>query len=328
MAVYNKDIIQILLLSVIILMVPLFYFPSKFGLDLASGSFIYSFFEIAFYGFIFYFLRPGVSLAQLFAGAGATFLYRIIIGTLFGGLLALLYQMDFAVSLTLGISKYLPAIFLHIIAAPFIMKPVFTSIIGEQKVSHRAGRPSPSSKRQKSAQPGSARQSAMTEEKAFESFTRWGSKESSSPGHSVTYDTNGFERAVKYLGEHHAVLVATVVDQEGLTMARFSRPGSDVEKWAPLALPFHRVNENIIKRNARQNKIEKLDLAFDGSRLIISRVASFDLMILANREEDELLNIRIAQAADIIKKYISERYDRLLSSGTEEEYVSSTGRTE
>ncbi len=328
MAVHNKDIVQILLLSIIILMVPLFYFPSKFGFDLASGSYIYSFLEIAFYGAAFYFMRPGASLAQLFAGAGATFLYRIIIGTLFGVMLAFLYQMDYSVSLTLGISKYLPAILLHVIAAPFIMKPIFASIIGEDKAAYRSRRQFRAQTKHKPVSTGLTEQSPLPSEKPLKSFTQFSKKEAASAGHPVTFDTNGFERAVKYLGEHHAVLLATAVDQEGLTMARYIRPGCDFEKWAPLTLLFHRANENIIGRNTRQNKIEKLDLAFDRSRLIITHVDPFDLMILANREDDELLNVRIAQATDIIKKYISERYGSLLSSGTEEEYVSSTGRIE
>ena len=135
---------------------------------------------------------------------------------------------------------------------------------------------------------------------------------------------DGFQRAVRYLGEHQAVLLATAVDFEGLTLAAFRREGCDAEQWAPYTLLFKEANRQLLKKNKDESDIERLDLVFGPRRLVITNVDNYNLLVLCRHEDDELLGIRITQAADIIKKYASERYGHLKPSVTEEQYVSNT----
>jgi predicted regulator of Ras-like GTPase activity (Roadblock/LC7/MglB family) len=283
--------------------------------------------EIIFYGTVFYFIRPRSSLLQLLAGAGLTFLYRIMLGTVFGTLIAILYKMDFSVSLTLGVSKYLPAIFLHIIVAPFIMRPFFLAIASDQETKGR--RPfredrafTPAQEEGRVAQPFRP----QVDEQAPVSATPVEDKILTGADKIiVSHDTNGFERAVKYLGEHRAVLLATVVDYEGLVLASFNRHIADPNLWSAYSLVFQQINKNLLDKNGKDHTINNIDLTFDTDRLTIMKVENFNLLVLSNNEEDKLLGIRITQAADIIRKYTSERYGKLLSKDTEEQqYVSST----
>jgi hypothetical protein len=48
------------------------------------------------------------------------------------------------------------------------------------------------------------------------------------------------------------------------------------------------------------------------------------LVVLAERDADETVLIRLAQAADMIRKYMSERYSPALFARVEERYVSNT----
>ena len=137
-------------------------------------------------------------------------------------------------------------------------------------------------------------------------------------------DGDGFDRAVRYLGEHQAVLLATAVDAEGLTLSVFRRGEAEADRWAPYSLLFQQANEGLLKRNKDENNIDRLDLVFGPHRLVIVKIENYSLLVLCRHEDDELLGIRITQAADIIRKYASERYGHLSPSVTEERYVSNT----
>jgi len=319
----NKKIAQVTLFSALLIVIPMFYFPARFGMDLATGSFTYSMFEIVFYGFIFYIFRPASSLLQLLAGAGLTFLYRIVLGTISGVLLSLFFSMDFSVSLALGVSRYLPAIALHILAAPFVMRPFFLIIADQSAYTARPrGRARPQKRpdrdRDVSAQPYLPRSEKRPATGKTEAVTE------TKGGMPMLGESDGFQRAVSYLGEHQAVLVAAAVDVEGLTMAKFEREGCDPEQWAPYTLLFQENNESLLKKNGDDNHIDRLDLLFGPRRLVVVKVDNFNLLVLCRHEDDELLSIRISQAADMIKKYASERYGHLMPAVTEERYVSNT----
>nr|MBN2276707.1 hypothetical protein [candidate division Zixibacteria bacterium] len=329
MLIYNKEYFKVLLFSTLLVMVPMFYFPARFGMDLAMGSFTYSMFEIVFYGLVFYLFRPKVTLIQLFAGAGLTFLYRIMIGSVFGIFLSFMYHMNFSVSLALGVSRYLPAILLQVMAAPFVMRPFFLLIVDQTVVERRPARrerpittavqPRKDIEEVESIMPFHSRPESRPVRTGSDSISEGGPS-----GISLGSNMDGFDRAVKYLGEHHAVVLATVVDSEGLTLGTFKRGDIDPDIWAPYSLLFRKANSALLHRAGDQDNIENIDMIFGSRRLVIVKTVNFNLLVLSNHEEDELLNIRIKQAAEIVKKYASERYGRLLPANTGEQYVSHT----
>jgi len=322
MTVSPKDSRLMLLLSSVVIIIPMVIFPAKLGTELSSGSFTYAIFEILYYGIVFFILRPGSNLVQLFQGAGLAFLFRLIIGSIFGALIAGMYDVSFTAALTLGISKYLPAIILHVAFAPIITKPMYYSILGEPSGDEL--------RREKRRQMATQKQSSQTSQV----FVAAAHKPTTEPVHAVKSETprstviadksaDGFDRAVRYIGEHHSVKLATVVDSEGLPMGTFARDNIDVEEWAPLALLLEEANKNIINRYHTTSEPERIDLIFGHNRLYAVRVAGFMLLVLSGREDDDLLGIRLVQGSDIISKYVSERYDKLLSASPEEKYVPS-----
>jgi hypothetical protein len=312
----------ILLISSILIVVPMVVFPRKFGINLATGSFIYSLFEVLYYGLILFLFRPRTTLFKLFQGAGLTFLFRILLGTVLGLFFWALYGTSFTVSLTLSISRYLPAILLHVAVAPFAMRSIYLTMLGDDLRHHRNHikkyEPATVARHDEPAQ----MQTSHKEPKPAPAFERKiiESKQEIAPGH----ENNGFERAVKYLGEHHAVQLAAVVDNEGLTMASYHRGLFSADDWAPLSLLFQSANEKILGRNAGGCTPDRLDIGFGHNKIAIVKSAHFNLLVISNRDEDELLGIRISQAAEMIRKYTSERYGRLLLPVTEEKYVSNT----
>lgn len=318
MTVSPKDNRLMLLISSVLIVIPMVIFPAKLGTELSSGSFVYAIFEILYYGVIFFILRPASNLFQLFQGASFTFLCRIVIGSVFGLLVSVMYDVGFTAALTLGVSKYLPAIILHVAFAPIITKPFYYAILGEasgdelyRDKKRRTAFQSPTATSQIIVKPNAVipREVVIEEPQATV---------------MVEKGADGFARAVKYIGEHHSVKLATVVDYEGLTMSSFSRNDADVEEWAPLALLFNEANTRVLNRLSDVTGPERLDITFGQDRLYAIKVSQFTLLVLSDREDDDLLGIRLAQGSDIISKYVSERYDKLMSANPEEKYVSST----
>ncbi|SYZ74026.1 membrane hypothetical protein [Candidatus Zixiibacteriota bacterium] len=319
MELTGKNGLWVLLMSSLLIVIPMVIFPARLGMSLATGSFVYSAIEIGFYGIVLFLFRPRTTLLQLLQGAGLTFLYRIILGTVLGVLIALMYNVGFTVALTLGVSRYLPAILLQIAGAPFAIRPIYMAIIGGdvEKRKHYI-------KEYRTA--NAPRSEAVRPQKARHDFRPSPAADSPAPKSDISIgsDINGFERAVRYLGEHHAVMVAAVIDLEGLTVAAYRRGNFDPAIWAPLSLMFDSSHRQILDRTGESGQPTRFDLTFGTRRLTVARTNEFDLMVLANHEEDDLLGIRITQALDIIRKYRSERYGHLQPSGTEEKYVSNT----
>ncbi|GEM_PF-973295 len=329
MTVSKKDGQLVILLSGVIIIIPMVLFPARLGLDISTGSFSYAIIEILWYAAVFFVMRSNASILQVFQGAGLTFLYRIVIGTIFGLFVAVMYGVNISAALSMGVSRYFPAILLHIIAAPFIAKPFYLAILGETEDNRGRRKYVP---RLAGVEEKSAEQAVTTispDELSggqVSSVQSRNSRPESHPEFVLGHDLNGFERAIRYLGEHSAVKLAAIVDHEGLTVASYHREGMDVEAWAPLAGLFKEYNSNIIKRNNSSPGLQRIDLFIEQERIFILGVAGFNIMAISNREDDDLVGVRLHQAAEMVKKYISERYGRIMPSSPEGKYVSSTGR--
>jgi predicted regulator of Ras-like GTPase activity (Roadblock/LC7/MglB family) len=137
-------------------------------------------------------------------------------------------------------------------------------------------------------------------------------------------DENQFERAVTYIGESGAVKMAILVDEEGLPLACFNRCNEDSELWAPLANVLEGNNRMLLNHYNRGGAPEKIDISTGKFRIILRRIEHVTLMTLAEHNADETILIRIAQAADMVRKYMSERYSPAMFARVEERYVSNS----
>jgi hypothetical protein len=125
------------------------------------------------------------------------------------------------------------------------------------------------------------------------------------------------------LGAHGSVFLAAVVDNEGLLLSNFKRGNVVAEDLAPLALLFFDSNRRILEK-ARLGGPEKIDVMLKDKRLVVARDQQFSLMVLAERQSDDTLNIRIIQAMDMIRRYWAERYASRQTVNAVRIHVSST----
>ena len=333
---------RILMLTPLVLIIPLLVFPRMFGTQLAKTALVNLLYEMAFYGLVVYLFNRRISLMRLIPLAGLCLVYRLAIGGVFGLLVAGLYSMNMSISLMLGVFSYLPSVIFMSAATPFILKPVLELLSGEGRENTRRvkrGQPKTESAAETYQETRSEESPVTGEVPVFSPEKR--TKVPSMPESSnmapdrknVTVentsrsllqpDINGFERAALYIGEHGSVHLATVVDHEGLMLANFRRGDVDAEAWAPLALTFFECNRQVLDRTAFGSP-EKLDLALAENRIVIARVNTLHLMVVAERQSDDFLNIRINQGIDIIKKYWEDRYANHTDNKLENINVSGT----
>ena len=323
---------RLLLFSLVALIVPMVVFPAHFGVELAQASLLNVMYELIFYGLVVFLFHRRSTLLQLVEAAGICLVYRLALGAIFGVVIAAWYSLNLTIALSLGMSGYLPAVLFQIAVTPFILIPVTDQL-------YRRGRPArerpaaeavpeaPEKVRTATAVPrhrgsvldsSAARPVASSRAAAVEETARDGGVPVRHPS-----ETNGFERAVRYIGEHGSVHLAAVVDAEGLLMAGMSRGGAVAEEWSPLALLFLQCNDEVLRRGDF-GESEKLDIALADQRVSVARCGDFCLMVVAERQQDDVLNIRIHQALDIIEKYVAERYGRLFNHNAEKVHVSGT----
>ncbi len=320
---------QILLFSLLVLIAPMILFPEQLGSGLAKVSLLSVMYELAYYGAVIFIFNRRISLLQMAQAAGLCLIYRLVVGAVFGVLVAAVYSMNLTVSLTLGMSSYLPAILLHIAATPFILKPAMRVLFPLETVRHLP-RSAPSSagvidrgmasmsvsveKGFSGALPTVSDQSIVGETK--ESPTN-------PPLRAALVNTNGFDRATRYIGEDSSVQMAAVVNQEGLLLGHYKQGSVDAEAWAPFSLLFTEMNRQVLSR-AGWGSPEKINIMLKDKRIVIAREESFTLMVVAQRQVDDLLSIRITRGLEIIRKYTAERYSQKLLANVEKIYVSST----
>ena len=116
------------------------------------------------------------------------------------------------------------------------------------------------------------------------------------------------------------IKLAAVVDHEGLLLSDFSRGGIIAEDVAPFAL--------LIKANGAGSMNflsygcpERVEFQLSNDRIVLCYEESYCLMVIAERHNDDLLNIRINQAMEMVKKYMSERYSETLRPAMEKSYA-------
>ncbi|MEZ5358743.1 MAG: hypothetical protein R3F48_07895 [Candidatus Zixiibacteriota bacterium] len=321
----------ILLASLVLVIIPMVIFPDLLGLPLLTASTIYMLYEVVFYGVVLYFFNREVSLLTLLMGAALTLVYRLCLGAVFGATIMIMRDLNSSVSFSLAMARYLPGLLLHIAAAPFIMRPVYDSLVDNMGTSSRRRGRRPAreqiiiSTETPAEDSSESFQQAMKPAMAHSDSAPLASTNFYHEGPTATgEEANVMEKAMHYIGESSSVKMALLVDDEGLTLARFNRSSEDYELWAPLALILEKDNRDIVNKYSRMGTPTKIDIATRQARLIFRRIDHVTLMVMADKTTDETIHIRIAQAVDMIRKYISERYSPALFARAEERYVSNS----
>jgi predicted regulator of Ras-like GTPase activity (Roadblock/LC7/MglB family) len=329
MEITKRTGLRIAAFAAVALVLPLLVFPRQFGTDLAKGSLVNALYELVYFGMVMFLMNRRASLPRVVQASGVCLIFRLGIGAVFGLLVAVIYSMKLSVSLQMGTSNYLPAILFHIAVTPFVLWPALASLLEHRprrrrispEVTEARGLEASGTSIAISKERGIVSDSQMPTVAADPETDRLSKSTSQdSVQNAPISDTSGFERATSYIGEHGSVHLAAVVDEDGLLLSNFRRGEVDPEAWAPMALLLMDSNQQILER-ITSGRPEKIDVTAGANRIVIVRQSWYSLVVLAERQTDDFLHIRINQGMEIIRKYVEERYSHAENYKAEKTYV-------
>ena len=130
----------------------------------------------------------------------------------------------------------------------------------------------------------------------------------------VVKSQDKFQMAVKYLTEYAGVQGAVIADSEGLVIAQCGSEDFDAESFSALALEMTSSLDAILPRLI-QPGVEFLSIKTSQNWMTIARSPLFLLVVTAERNSDELLNVRIGRALEMISSHFKNKYPQALNAG-------------
>ena len=252
----------------------------------------------------------------------------MLIRAIFSVLLSAFYNISSGVAFSMVMYGYLPSLLFQVFATQFIIKSTMDEIFFSRP---RIRRPRPSdittadsvetgtstfvvTKEKNASRPDSPPPSPVQNQSGLEN------RPATAESPVIGGDAQGFDKATRYIGEHSSVKLAAVVDHEGLLLSNFTRGGIIAEDVAPFAL--------LIKADGAGSMNflsygcpERVEFQLSNDRVVLCYEESYCLMVIAERHSDDLLNIRINQAMEMVKKHMSERYGKMLHPAMEKSYA-------
>lgn len=341
----------LILFSLLMVVVPLVIYPMRFGLPLFFLSLPLVMGIEAAYNLLIWrlaFREPdGWPLLKKIM---LSLTYRSICAALLAGTFIVAYETEPMNAILLASWNYLPALLLQGLAAPWVIGFIQPTAPTKKRTDSQRvifdGQPHPpqpeptfdrqgplvtfrhadepdDNSRERSARPMPTPPIAAQERPREQTrmtpmpATNWqGSALTARPYGELT----GFDRATRYIGEHGAVQLAAVVDAEGLLLAQFTRGSVDAELWAPMATQLFALTGEMLHRRGVAS-LDKVDLTMDDKRIIAAREGERVVLVVADRQGDETLPVRVHQSLETIARYVQERYPVPTGQHAEKAYV-------
>jgi len=294
MTIRAPEFKKALLLGLVFAALPLFIYPRSFGWSGATeGSTQIFLVEMLYYLIVYQFLFAREHFSNRLRAAGSAFAFRLSLSFVWAVLATGFFDLPAGQALAAGIYGYLPGALMLIAIAPFVLSPVF------RFRELRRPRSTPTADSFEAIQPRKAQ--IQSDPQA------WTGAEQSP----------NFEAAVAHVASYSTVEMAMLVDEEGLSVAQAGRGTADTDLWAPVVNLLY---DSLIRDLSRtsDNNATRFQVTLTHQRLVVVRVAPFYLAVLFDHNTDELVNVRIAQAVEMVKRYYEQKYRKVAQTATTE----------
>ena len=286
----------LIVLGFFLAVVPLAFFPHDLGVKINTTPFVVFPFEILWYFVVYVMLFSGLPLLAPFLYSLVTLGLRLLMGTVFGMLLYIMFPFETISLMKVGILTYFPALLIQAALLPFVVKISMGNTIETYWKERR---------RPKKVFLPSFQPSEEEKEKATEKPEK------------IQVD---LEAALDYVVEYSGVEGIILLDQEGMVISKRINADWDDEKIAPVALLLREINSKELGK-IDTSPIERMELLSQKLWVSLNNIGDFTLVSLAHRSTDELLNIRILKAVEMIRKYLDEKYTGIFTKNQEVENV-------
>lgn len=318
----SRDVLQLTVFSLVVVLGPLLLYPRDFSVNFEIGLGALVILEALYYSVVLTFLNSGSGLMATLLGAVISLAYRFFLALLFGVMVYAPGGVSFQTAFIEGLQGYWPAVCVFALSSPFVMLSLVKHIIDSLDVAEETpvgggARKTPAQSRVAAESAGASGATGLNNAPYFPHAQEGQANAASTDPAEYAFGADadreqpggasGFERAVEYLGINSAVRVAAVVDFDGLELASISRMGFISQTWSPFALQMFENNSEIFSHYGKDTP-QKVELFYDDLRVECRLIGSFFLLVVAERQDDELLGVRVNQASEMIRKYIAERY--------------------
>lgn len=115
------------------------------------------------------------------------------------------------------------------------------------------------------------------------------------------------QTAVDYLTGYTGVIGAVIADHEGLVVACSPPSLMHGERFAALGPEIFDITDRIIEKVIKPG-CRHVSLKTEDRWLTVAATLNFRLVVLADKKADDLLNVRIQRALEMIANHIKEKY--------------------
>jgi len=295
---------QTILYTGAVIAVPLVFYPKRLGFPTFDLNPTIGLLEWGFYLGVFIVVGLGVPWSTRVVAAGFTVVYRLVTGVVLGSLVAWAHMRPWGGTVAEMMWSYPLAFIPQVLLAPVVLRPVWERLLAEG-----AGRPSrhrvDPQRRVVIGDHPAARLGATAARVAASTL----------PGNARPHEPS-LDDAVSYVGEYDGVRMCWIVDAEGLPLAVWQRQQytGDADFWAPVGVEmadFHRRRMSA----AGSCRPERVEVRTDQGRVIVEAVGDFWLGVLTDPEADELINLRLSRAREMVARHLQENGRRYVGAG-------------
>lgn len=312
----NQDYRHAALMAAIIAVVPLIFYPGSLGLNFNISLFPFLLLEVAYYWVILGIFLHGASFGNVFVSGIIALFGRIAVGVVFALLLMAMHATELGEAFAAGIYKYKPAMFLQVVSFPFILMPVLKNFLPEK--SRKKARVVIQTADQISHDHEKEKPRTIIGAPDYKDRKIIGARST-----AAEKPYTGFDEALKYVGELSAVRFAILIDSKGLPVSYYGENLSLRNLWSAIGVYVADKIREALKR-AGEFDLEAFELMLDVYRLHMVKVEELYLFVAADKESEDTEKVRVAQAANMIRKIYQERYSiKPDVNAREESYVPS-----
>lgn len=319
MQVQARETRHTVLLFLIVIVLPLIFYPKNLGVGFDMSPILWIILELIYFGVVLWTINDDPPLKGLAYSLMICFGFRLCAGVGFAVLLVLMNGVGVGTAFASGLSSYKPAVLLHTLSAPFIMLTILKPVLGMagQKVKSRF-----SITRLSEVSPSESDQSepAKNEPEYVTKNPPRGRVIPMQPAAADTFESSpkSFDHAVDHVFALSAVRFCVLLNNEGLPVAYAGDELVHRDVWAPIGRLLSEQVQSILLR-AGDLVLQGFDLSLDTYRLHSVQVCGMWLLVGADRQSEELEKVRINQAVEMIRRTFETKYPDTSSQRAPEE---------
>lgn len=300
---------RLIVYTFLLVLVALVLYPKRFGFPAFELNPAAGLLEWAFYAIVLSLSASQLSVSTRVVAAGFTVLYRLGLGAASGCAVGWFHGSPMAQTVVELMWSYPMSLMPQVLCAAVVTGPLWVYLMSAPAPRRTEHRPVRSTFVAPAIVPASVKGRSASASRVASSATM--------AGHEPTLDD-----AVSYIGDYSGVKLCWIVDREGLPVAVWQRQmyTGDADFWAPISVEMVDFHSRRLSTGGETCYPERVEVRTGQGRLMVESVGDMWLGVLTDPDADELVNVRITRAREMIARYLNVEGGPMVAAG-EVQYV-------